>query len=253
MSDNRLTTSEMTDRKDGTEQKKNNKRGITGIIAAVIMLQIIIAVFAGTWLFRRGYERNKTNTANNIRKGAYDTVYNLTEEEYHLSNRVTITVKDIQEKADLEVLSIDTYYLYRSDEEDTAQNLTLFYKIPGTGTFTVDMRMTEYIIDNERRHVLVKAPAPAITQFRENYAGIEKLEYRKDGILNGSIKEGEETARKMLARAHTQMMKSFEMTQAYHHAAEESARKLFTMMIKALNPETPELTVDVEFINGTVS
>jgi len=240
---------ENNDATDAEPKKKN----IFVIVAVVLVLQLVVAFFIGRWVFKSGYENSKTNTATNIRQGAYNTVYNMTEEEYHLSNRVAISLDGIREKADLEVLSIDTCYLYKSDKEDKERNLILWYKIPGTGTYTVDMRMMEFIADNVRHHVLVKVPEPTITQFKENYGGIKELEYKNTSFFpsNGSIAEGEEIGRKMLAKAHTQMMKEFEMTQAYHQAAQESATKLITLMIKALNPEIPDLTVEIQFVNGS--
>ncbi len=238
-----------------TEPNQNNtkaqkKRNVKTIITVVLVAQVFLALFAGAYFFKSGYESAKTNTSNKIRQDAYNTVYDLTEGANHTSNRATIELDGIKEKSDLEVLQISTSYLYTSDEADQAKNLTIWYKIPGTGTFTVDLQMTEFIVDAERNHVLVKAPLPAITKFREEKA--EQLEYQDDRfILHGSIQEGETIARKMLYNAHVEMMKSLETNTEYMDAAKTSAQKLITNIIKALNPSVTDLSVTVEFNENT--
>lgn len=250
MSSNLINPDNRQNLPEERKQQQKNKKNIKVIIAVVLAVQVVLAFFVGRLLFINSYQSSKDNTVSTIRKSAYDTVYNQTEEAYHVSNRATVSLDGIREKADLGVLEVQSCYLYKSDDKDRSPNLSIWYKIPGTGTFTVDMRMTEFIVDNERQHVLVKAPAPAITQFRENYEGIEELRFQNNSFLsNGSIKEGTELARKMLAQAHVQLVNRLEMTQAYYQAAQESATKLITNMIKAMNPDMSSLTVDVVFVN----
>lgn len=232
-------------------QDARKKSNVKTIIIIVVVTQIFLAVFAGAYFFKTGYENAKSSTTNRIRQDAYDTVYDLTEGANHTSNRAVINLDGIEEKADLEVLQISTSYLYLSDEEDKAKDLTIWYKFPGTGTFTVNLEMTEFIVDSERHHVLVKAPLPAITKFKEEKA--EKLEYKDDRfapVFQGSIQEGESIARKMLSQAHVEMMKALESDKEYMDAAKSSAQKLISNIIKALNPSIKNLAVTVEFING---
>ena len=236
---------------NGNETVVKPKKKITSIIAIVLAIQVILAVFLGVYLYRRGFEKSKNNTAEKIRKDAYNAVYGASEAAHHVSNNVTISVDNIREKAELEVLEITTSYLYLSDQEDESNGYTIWYKIPGNGVFTVDLRMAEFVVDAERQHVLAKVPAPALTQFEEVYDKIEKLKYAEHKFLsNGSVQEGIHIAMKILARAHVDMVKSFEMNQAYHLAAEESASRLITTAIKSMNPSLKQLTVDVEFVNG---
>ncbi len=240
-----------TEKKPAQENNEaQKKRNVKTIVTIVVIAQIVMAVFAGAYFFRKGYENAKTSTTNRIRQDAYDTVHDLAEGAYHTSNRAAIMLDGIKEKADLEVLQISTSFLYTSDDADRARNLTIWYKLPGTGTFTVDLQMTEFIVDAERHHVLVKAPLPAITKFREETA--EKLEFRDDRFVpwSGSIQEGEAIGRKMLYKAHVEMMKDLEANTEYMDAAKSSAKKLITNIIKALNPSVKDLTVTVEFTNG---
>ena len=236
------------------ETKAPKKKSLTKVVLIVVAIQLVLAILAGSFLFKRGYQIAKDSTAGKIREGAYNTVYDATEQAYHTSNRVSISLTGLQETADLEVLKIDTSYTYISDDEDKSRAQTIWYKIPGIGTYTVDMKKTEFIVDAERQIVIVNAPYPAITQFKEDYDNIRKLYFRDDRFLdNGSIIEGENIARKMLVTAHVEMMKSLESNQAYNQAAEESARKLITNIIKALNPTMENLTVTVNFSDGSAS
>ena len=226
-------------------QQGKKKANIKTIITIVVIAQVCLAILVGAFIFKSSYENAKTNTAKQIRETAYNTVYDLTEGANHTSNRAMIALDGIRKEAALEVLEINTSYLY-ADEENAAKNLTIWYKIPGIGTFTVDLQMAEFIVDSERQHVLVKAPQPSITQFREEHP--EELEYRDDRfVINGSIKEGEEIARKMLYQGHVEMMKSLEENKEYLEAAKASAQKLITNIIRSLNPSLKNLSVTVEF------
>ncbi len=231
------------------KEAQKKKSNVKTIITVVVVAQVFLAIFAGAYFFKTGYENAKASTANTIRQKAYDTVYDLTEKANHTSNRAVIMLDGIKEKANLEVLQINTSYLYTSDSADMANNLTIWYKIPGTGTFTVDLQMTEFVVDSERHHVLVRAPLPAITKFKEEKA--ERLEYKDDRFLNnGSIEEGAAIGQKMLYKAHIEIMKDLEGNTEYLDAAKSSAEKLITNIIRSLNPSIKDLTVTVEYVNG---
>lgn len=239
-----------------SSEEKPVKKNISTIIGIVLAAQVVLAIIVGVLLFRRGYEQSKTGTEAHIRQTAYNSVYGITEQANHVSNDVSISLDGIREKADLEILQVDSSYIYTSDEEDSARNQTIWYRFSGTGTFTIDMRMTEFIVDNERSHVLVKAPEPSITQFSENYDKVEKLLYKDNtvsilGIIslnNGSVQEGEQIAQKMLALSRSKMIKQLEMTPAYYQAAEETGVRIITQLIKSINPDINKITVDVVYV-----
>lgn len=242
---NNLPTQQIKDPITPEEKAQQKKKNVKTIIIIAVIAQLFLGLIAGVYFYRTGYQNAKINTTNKIRQDAYNTVYKQSETSHHTSNRASIMLDGIREKADLDVLEIDTSYIYVSDEEDKARAQTIWYKIPGTGTYSIDLKMTEFIIDNDRQHVLVKAPVPAVTKFSEKKA--QELEYRDDRfIIKGNVAEGETTARKMLFKAHTEMMKGLESNQEYLDAAESSARKLITNIIKSLNPSI-DLTVTVEF------
>ena len=244
-------SNEMPEKKPEEPKKK---RDIKTIVMIVIAVQFVLAVFLGVFLFKRGYENSKNTTSEKIKTDTYNAVYGAAEQANHVSNRVTITLGNICERTDLVVLEVETSYLYKSDAMDKDSGLTIWYKIPGKGAFTVDMRMAECIIDNERQQVHVIVPAPAITKFEERNEAIEELFYKDDRfILNGSVKAGIQIANKMLIVARQQMLTDLNMNQRYFKAAEDSAERLITNIIKALNPEMLDLKVTLEFKGGTTA
>ena len=248
MSENLPVQNPETNRQKKKSDEASRKNKILLIAAVVLVVQIILAVIIGKALFRSGYDNSKKSTSAKIRQDAYNTVYDITENANHTSNKVSIALDDIRERSDLEVLEVETNYLYVSDEEDRAKAQLIWYMIPGTGTYTVDLKTTEFLVDNERQHVLVKAPLPVITKFTEEKA--RELEYRDDRfIFKGSVGEGEKTARKMLYKAHVEMMKNLEDNTGYLEAAKDSAVRLITSMIKAVNPSLTRLSVTVEFLS----
>lgn len=241
------------ERQETENKKSEKKKKVTLIISIVVVAQVILAVFAGIYFFKRGYQNAKTNTTETIRREAYNTVYDISEGAHHTSNRALILLDDIHEIAELEVLQISTSDIYISDEEDKSRQQTIWYKMSGTGTYTVNLQMTEFIVDNERQHVLVKAPLPSITKFKEGKP--EELLYHDERFWpsqrNNNVEQGELTAQKMLFKARTAMMKSLESNDAYFEAAKNSAVRLITTMIKSMNPSMKNLKVTVVFDERT--
>ena len=233
------------------------KRDIKTIVSIVVAAQIVLAILLGIFLFKRSYTNGKNNTSEKIRKDAYESVYGATEQANHVSNRVTITLEGIREKADLEVLEVNSSYLYVSDEEDLQSKQTIWYSIPGRGSFTIDMRMAEYIVDNDRHQIHVIAPSPSITKFEERSEDIKPLFYKDERFTlwegDGSVREGEQIAQRMMIKARTQMLKDLNMNRSYFQAAEDSATRLITSFIKALNPSIPDMKVTVEFKSSSAS
>ena len=245
-SDNNVNGTEPAKQHNEAQKKKNVK----AIISAVVIIQLVLAVFAGFYLFRTGFENEKTNRTKKIREDAYNRAYDATEASYHTSNRAYITLKEIKEKADLEVLQVSSNYLYISDRADQEKNLTIWYEIPGTGTYSIDLQMTEFIVDAERNHVLVKAPLPEVRIREEEPKPLEYKDDRLIPIIQGSISEGAEIGRKMLYQARSEMTKELEANAEYAEAAKDSAKKLITNIIKSLNPSIQDLYVTVEFMDN---
>ena len=225
-----------------TESKAGNKKNLKLIIPIVLAVQLCLSFLLGTFLFKNNYNNAKSQTEKQVRQNAYEKTYGMTEAAYHVSNQVNISIEGIREKADLEVLAVDTKYIYIHEG-----NPKVWYEIPATGYFTVDLAMSEFIIDNNRMHVLAKIPDPTIKNITEDYNNVNQLLF-KDGVFNGSIQQGEDLARQMYLEAHNTMLKELSLNAYYFSAAQSAAEKLIVNMIKALNPDLQSMTVDIEFV-----
>jgi hypothetical protein len=173
----------------------------------------------------------------------YQISYDAAEKKYHVENNVTISVENVEKENELEVLQVSDVEYITSEEISTRCTA-----IRGNGTYTVDLNRAEYLIDNERQYVLVRVPNPHLKMVGlddkyENYG------FEENGMFNGNIKEGVDLARKDLQTAEVQIQEKLATTQSYYEYAQNSARLMISNIVKNLNPEIPNLTVDVEFVD----
>lgn len=175
--------------------------------------------------------------------------YNMGEASNHVKNRGTISIESVQEKAELEVLKVsDVEYITNEKKED---KVTSWLEVPGNGVFTVDLSMSEFIVDDARHYVLARVPKPEI-----NAENIE-IETQKVKIIayennhwvfdNGSVEEGEELVRKQLSEAQTKIQEDIQSNERYFDIAQTSARNNIKQLIKSLNEDIPSLDIEVEF------
>ena len=135
----------------------------------------------------------------------------------------------------------DIEYVFHEDNKE------IWTAVRGHGVYTVDLTVSEFIVDNERQYVLARIPSP-----RLNTAGLD-YEYENflfsKGIFNGNTSEGVELARQDLKIAQNKLQVKLLTTQMYYERAENSAIGLIEKMVKNFNPELPSLVVEVEFID----
>lgn len=229
----------------------NTMKGRQTALAFVLMC--IITVIAGSGIVKTGASamHESYNTAFEEEKNAaYDTQYNKyyerAEKEYHLSNRDKITIEDLKEMANLEVLNVsDTEYII-SDTKDTGNGITSWLEVPGQGTYIVNLQAAEFIVDNEREYVLVRAPYPEITNISIDYKNVNKLLFQNN-IFNESYAVGEDLARAQLNSADLLIKKEFASNQHFYLSAQDAAVSSIQCLVKQLNPTVPDMTVEVEF------
>lgn len=176
----------------------------------------------------------------------YEKYYERAEREYHVSNRVTVSIGDLRETAALEVLTVSDIEYIVEEGSANRNGITSWLEVPGQGTYIVDLQAAEFIVDNERAYVLVRAPYPELTNITINYANVQKLFFKNDW-RNDSYKVGEELARKQLSSADMLIKKEFASNQHFYLSAQEAARSTIQCLVKQLNPEISDLTVEVEF------
>lgn len=218
-----------------------NKEAGSGISKKVM---VCISLFLGIasmlpivkMAFNRAFEKHSEETYQEF----YQTAYDAAEKKNHTKNDASITVVDIKEKANLEVLQVSgiEYIMHEDDAE-------YWISIHGSGVYTVDLTVSEFVIDNERQYVLARIPKPRI----ENVGlGEHKKYFFGNGFFNGNISKGVDLAIEDRKSAQNQLQIKFASSQDYYEMAERSAEKLIKSLIESLNPGLPELVVEIEFI-----
>jgi len=193
------------------------------------------------------YNVAKADTVNAIITPAYQAAYQRAEKENHVANEVSIVVDSLQLKSDLRVLEVyDVEYSIHTADSNEAK-IDSWLMIPGKGAFTVDMKAAEFIIDDERDYVMVRVPRPELKNCGIIYEEVKKLLYENGGC-NEDPKFGEEQARKQLEEGYLLIQDRLCSDPMFYNSAENAARNIITSMVKALNVDVKNLTVDVEFI-----
>ncbi len=215
----------------------------TGYIFVVGLLTVI-SIATGVRVGSNAASNSYENAFNTEKEETYSKYYDQAEKKYHVSNEIKISIGRLMETSKLEVLRVsDVEYAISNDDE---YGITSWLEVPGSGTYVVNLQEAEYIIDDERDHVLVRVPYPEITNITIDYANVNKLLF-KNNLLNDSIKVGEDLARRQLSSADMLIKKEFASNESFYKNAQEAARSTIQCMVKQLNPEIANLEVDVEF------
>lgn len=203
----------------------------------------------------------------------YDRVTTDAERAHHVSNRATVAVEDLREQSELEVLQVrDVDYAFPDEErgegglpflgfvadwlpfgKDEADKGEVWTRVPSTGVFTVDLQKSEFIIDADRQHVLIRVPSPTLAHFAIDYKGVEILNHGdKDAgwsLLGESAGKGEKGMREAFASSQAKMHEDIVFNQQYYQRACDAAERLLESSVRELNPGMPDLVVEVEFVD----
>lgn len=238
-------------------RKKAGKKEIGVIILRVICIVFCVAIaYCVCNLFGDGgaelasaYQEVYEAEKDMAYQEAYVHYQSAAEEKYHVRNRVSIYIGNLQEEQKLEVLKVNDVEFIIENKEDNKENIISWLEVPGEGTFVVDLKAGEYIVDEERASVLVRVPYPELTNVKIDYANVQKILFQND-IFNDSIKIGEELAKNQLDKADALIRKEFASNENFYLNAQQAARHTIEGMVKQLNPDVSGLTVDVEFYNS---
>ena len=217
------------------------------IFAVLSIVLFSNAIKNGVIAAKESYETTKTATIEKIKEQEYQKAYNVAEEEYHTSNDVSITLGSFREEAQLEVLEVYDVQYVIENEEDNEEDIISWLEVPGKGIFTIDLKASEFIIDNERHYVLVRVPEPELTECTIIYKDVKRLLFEND-MFNESIGIGEDMAQKQLKDGYLLIKKSFGLNTQYYNSAVTVAESMIINLIKSLNTEVTDLEVEVEFI-----
>lgn len=244
-----------------------NKRRKKGFIIAIVccLLMIGCAVYlildsidVGTRAAQDRYHEVKETVSTDVYDSFYQSSFDLSEQQHHVSNEISITIGSLRDQARLEVLRIseveyeDSKRIIEEIKKSTILdrvfgNVVSWLEVPGYGVFTVDLMSGEFIIDNERQYVLIRIPNPELSEFTIDYANVELLNFEDSGLFKNSAKVGEDLARAQLQSAELSMRQKTNANQEFYQSARNSAIIILTNLVKQLNPALPNLTVQVEF------
>ena len=148
---------------------------VAAALASLFFLQGTLSI--GGAAARDAYAAAKSDATAAAYREYYEKSYTAAEAQYHVSNAVLIQLGALREEAMLEVLRVtDEEYLVE-DAAYRAKNIYSWLSVRGTGVFTVNMQAGEYLVDNAHHYVLVRVPAPEMTQFAIDHANTEQLFY----------------------------------------------------------------------------
>lgn len=192
--------------------------------------------------FSAELEREKDEIYQDIYQWAYDRA----ERENHVMNVVSISLDGVRETSKLEVLRVsDTEYVIEK-AENNAQNIESWLKIDGTGIFTVDLSLGEFITDAEHQYVLARVPKPALTDIKND---VPQLIFSRNDFWDESYDVGENLTREQIVKGEAMLRDKMTNNQFFRESADQAAKQFIASFIKRLNPDIPNLTVDVEFLN----
>lgn len=244
--------------------RRNAAKIITGGISLALLALIIMMITgfgsAAPSAAANAYDAAKAEAAEEAFANAYREGYNWSEAVHHTSNVAKITVEKLQEKSELEVLNVSYDCIEATDDsKDNAvvefldslkdlvyeDNLTLWQKYTCAGSYTVDLKQAEYVIDNANSYVLVRLPEPGIDKV--DIISSETL-YSDNGGLFNTSEEGADLTAKQRADAQEESLQALQNNEFYLNAAKDSAERFIINFIEELNPEIEDLTVEVEFV-----
>ena len=228
---------------------KDTKTAIALSILAVMVAACfwlsrdIVSIGAKT--LKSTYESSYNSEKERVYNSILERYRKAAEEKYRVSNDVSIHVESLREISRLRVLEVtDTEYVV-DNRGDNDGNIVAWLKVSGKANFVVDLQMAEFVIDSDRQHVLVKTQYPFLADEIE-ITGEKPLLF-KDDAFNGNYRQGDELREKQRREAMLLMEKEFVSNQRFYQSARDAAISSIECLVKQLNPNVPDLVVEVEF------
>ena len=238
--------------------KKDNqdKNKVLSVICYVVGLLLIIAaiVLGGSALSRgakavkKAFDREKAIAEESVYHEFYEKGFTVAEANYHVQNRGIISLGNIRETANLEVLSVsDIAYIIENPSSEN-KNIQSWLEVPGTGVFTVNLAAGEFLVDDERSMVFVRVPKPELLAENINidHANVNVLRFSANA-WQSSIRDGEALAGKQMNEARSKIQEDISTNLDYYEYAVKSAGTLIENLIRSLNNDVPDLQVEIEF------
>ncbi len=234
---------------------------LAGLIVVVIILGGVF-VSEGSKAAMSAYTAKKNEVSEETYDMFYGRIYDAAESAHHVSNDVTISIGSLQEENRLEVLKVtDVVYEITENEQQGGAlssiisrvfNPTVdsWLRVPGSGVYTVDMESAEFIIDNDHKYVLVRMMEPELTEFSIDYANVEELYFKDNAIFHNPARVGVDLVIDQLNSAERDLTDAITSNERFHDSSLNAAVNIVTGLVRELNQDLPDLTVEVEFVNG---
>ena len=233
-----------------TGKKKSNVI-MTSLIVMIPLLAGSIALLRGGISTAATALINSYQAAYNSEKSVayeklYQSAFDHAEEKYHVSNKVIISLGDMEETQRLEVLTVNDVEFMTENRDSNSGKVTAWLEVEGQGTFVIDLRAAEYLVDNDHKYVMVRIPKPELTNIM-----ITKSTERMflDDFFNESYSKGVDLLVKQRNEASLQIQKTLLSNQYIFSNAKDTSVTMIQNLIKQFNPDIPDLTVEVEFFS----
>lgn len=237
--------------------KKNTEKFLDkyGLTVSIILLIVLLAsclfllkdgIRVGANALKDSYNNAYTSERNTSYQKLYQTAFKRAEDKYHVSNKALISVDGFEESEKLEVLEASHVEFITEDRDDNTSKITAWVEVTGKGTFIVDLKAAEFIVDNEHSYVLVRIPYPELTNVTITQA-VQKL--FKDDFWNGSYSDGVHLAIDQLNDADVRIKKALMANQYIYQNAKSVAVSMIKNLVLELNPGVDDLAVEVEFMD----
>lgn len=217
-----------------------------GILIVVLVIVIFNLLSAMVKRFSDGYSKDFQDAKAQASTEAYNIAYNNAREKFKITNTVEINIGNLRDEQKLEVYEVNASSLQQSEDKEA---IVLFN---GSSVFTVDMRSAEYLVDNAHQKVTIRIPKPEVSQkvLSTDY----EIVYLKDkgfigrivdNLTDSAVGVGEDKALAMTKSASEDMRTKIVNNQEYYAQAVTSAKNFLSDSVKALNPDIPNLQVEI--------
>jgi len=260
---------------DGVKSVKK-KAGNGGLV--ILGALTVVFVCVSIWLFNSIISSGISSATNSFKDSkeashqlaydkAYNKAYNKAYEKYKVTNSISINVESFKEQSKIQVLKIYEQTVTIESEEDRKAKYRLWEKWEGSATFTVNLQESEFIIDNERKIVIVRVPEPTQSEFEVHQIDLqdkdgdkeaEKCIFVNDGKVlmiiptDGSDAKGIQMQTEQNEKAKVLIQDSINSRiQDYLDMARKNAQSQIKNLVLELNSNINnlEVTVVVEFIS----
>ena len=236
-------------KKVGVFEKKHGQKATILLIAGIVFLVVMSGVIfrsvinTGVKSAKHNYDKAKEESRDEAKEKASQTAYEYAIKKYQATNEVYISVTEIKETANLQVLSVIERDVAKQTEEEK-DKIEYWILYEGIGTYTINLQISEFIVDQERHYVSVRIPRPELTVTYGE--GEIKLNTQK-GLFDRSSKEGFDIYKKAQARAQSTIREKIENNKEYTRMAEEQAKEQLEKLIRLFNNDVVDLEVDIRF------